>query len=84
VGPGGQRARSEAGVTVRDETPGGPRAALGVGPDWFPRSVSLFLNSFSFSFFCFLIYFKTFSFVLQFKSNQIVKFSKNQDNTPEQ
>jgi hypothetical protein len=46
-----------------------------------PRPSSIF---FFFFFFMFLDYFISFSFVLQFDSNQFVKFSKIQENIPEQ
>jgi hypothetical protein len=60
----------------------GLRAGYTVGPKGMPRGPLLFFSSFLF--FLFLDYFISFSFVLQFDSNQFVKFSKIEDNIPEQ
>jgi hypothetical protein len=61
----------------------GLRAGFAVGPKGMPRGPLLFFYSFLLSFFLFLDYFISFSFVLQFDTNQFVKFSKIKDNIPE-
>jgi hypothetical protein len=40
-----------------------------------PAAFSAFLNSFSFFFFCFLVYFPTFAKMFQINSNHFLKFS---------
>jgi hypothetical protein len=81
VGHGCQRGGvGEASVPLQEfaQVGRGPEAGLG-------RIGSPGLFSFSILFFFWkLFYFITFSFVLQFDSNQFVKFSKIQENIPDQ
>jgi hypothetical protein len=73
--------REKGAVLVRDSLLG--RGCLRYWAGFAPVALFLYFSSFLL-FFLFLVYFVSFSFVLQFDSNQFVKFSKIQDNIPEQ
>jgi hypothetical protein len=59
-------------------------AASVAGPKWFPGSIFIFILFTSFSFFCFLISFISFAYLVQIASNQLCKVSEIQNNIPEQ
>jgi hypothetical protein len=69
---------SEKGCTGSVCLLDGPRARSPVGLKGFPGSISIFISSFLFFFFCFLISFLEFAKLLQINSNHFQKFCKIQ------